>query len=168
MKRMSILLPALAVLLFLGGVPTFAQRPSGAGKPPGVGPGAGANAGAAPAATHGTSGTTGSESGGHAMTVSDLLNQNKKLAEQISKLTGMDAQAACSGFKNLGECVAAAHVANNLGGSCTFTTLRGSMTGSSPLSLGKAVQSCDPHADAKAESKKAKKQADADLKSSAS
>ncbi len=165
MKRMTMLLAALAVVLYLGSVPAFAQRPQSGGRPAGAGRPA---TGAGPSATHGPSGTSGPESAAPKKSVSDLLTQNTKLASQITKLTGMDAQQACSGFKNLGECVAAAHVANNLGGSCTFTTLRGSMTGSSSESLGQAVHTCNPHVDAKAEAKKGKKQADADLKGSTS
>jgi hypothetical protein len=42
------------------------------------------------------------------------LTDNTKLADKISKLTGMSATSACQGFKNLGQCVAAAHVAKNL------------------------------------------------------
>jgi len=101
--------------------------------------------------------------------VSDLLTQNTKLASKIHALTGMDAQQACSGFKNLGQCVAAAHVAHNLGGSCTFTNLKGAMTtGAHPESLGQAIHGCNPNVDAKAEARKGKKEADSDPKKSSS
>jgi hypothetical protein len=98
--------------------------------------------------------------------VSELLTQNTKLASKISKLTGMDAQHACSGFKNLGQCVAAAHVSKNLG--IDFSTLKGKVTGSGAESLGQAIHQLDPNVDAKAEAKKGKKQADDDLKESSS
>jgi hypothetical protein len=92
------------------------------------------------------------------------LTQNTKLSSKISSLTGMNAQQACSGFKNLGQCVAGAHVAHNLGGSCTFTNLKGAMTGAHSESLGQAIHGCNPHVDARAEAKKGKKQADDDIK----
>jgi len=100
--------------------------------------------------------------------VSDLLTQNTKLASKIHSLTGMNAKDACSGFKNLGQCVAAANVAHNLGGSCTFANLKTSITGTHAESLGQAIHECDPHVDAKAEAKKGKKQAHDDLKESGS
>ena len=88
----------------------------------------------------------------------------------------MDAQAACSGFKNLGQCVAAAHVSQNLG--LTFTELKDTMLGlnadgtpsstAKSMSLGKAIQTLKPQADPKTEIKKAKEQADTDTSSSSS
>ncbi len=42
----------------------------------------------------------------------------------------------------------------------------GTATGSKGMSLGKSIQTLDPNADAKSESKKATKQADADMKES--
>ena len=89
--------------------------------------------------------------------------------------TGMDAQQACSGFKNLGQCVAAAHVSKNLG--LSFACMKADMTGTAPaqgascpagtgtksLSLGKSIQALSPHANSKTESKKAAKQTDQDL-----
>jgi hypothetical protein len=120
--------------------------------------------------------TTGSA---HGKTMDDILNNNTHLADQISKLTGESATTACAGFKNLGQCVAAAHVAKNLGFS--FACLKDDMTGTAPTdpkscpagtgtkgsqSLGKSIQSLDPNADQKSESKKGENQAAADLKES--
>src|SRR5712692_9385522 len=51
----------------------------------------------------------------HGMTVNQVLSKNTALASKIQTLTGMPSQKACSGFKNLGQCVAAAHVSKNLG-----------------------------------------------------
>ena len=42
---------------------------------------------------------------------SDVLSHNTAIAGKIKSLTGEDAQTACNGFKNMGQCVAAAHVA---------------------------------------------------------
>jgi hypothetical protein len=81
-------------------------------------------------------------------------------------LTGQDAQTACSGFKNLGQCVAAAHVAKNLNIPGGFDALKAKMTGTGAMSLGKAIQSLAPDANAKAETKKANKQASDDMKES--
>jgi hypothetical protein len=98
------------------------------------------------------------------------LTDNTKLADKISKLTGMSATSACQGFKNLGQCVSAAHVAKNLDVPGGFTALKDKMLGISangttkPMSLGKAIQTLDPKANAKAETRKAKQQADQDVK----
>ena len=104
------------------------------------------------------------------------LTDNTKLADRISKLTGMSATSACQGFKNLGQCVAAAHVAKNLDNPGGYTALKDKMLGisgngcstttSKAMSLGKAIQALDPKADVKAETKKAKQQADQDVKDS--
>jgi hypothetical protein len=81
-------------------------------------------------------------------TMDQKLTSNTKLAGKISDLTGMPAQDACGGFKNLGQCVAAAHVSQNLG--LKFTDLKDTMlalnpdgtpnTGAKTMSLGKAIQ----------------------------
>jgi hypothetical protein len=97
--------------------------------------------------------------------VNDLLAQNTKLASQIKDLTGASAQQACAGFRNLGECVAAAHVSKNLG--IGFDALRSKMTGSGAESLGKAIQDLKPEANASAEARKAQGQAKADIRASA-
>src|SRR5260370_18894240 len=46
-----------------------------------------------------------------------LSNPNSKLSSNLQKLLpkGTTPQQACSGFKNLGQCVAAIHVSHNLG-----------------------------------------------------
>src|SRR5260370_16789030 len=94
-------------------------------------------------------------------TVSDLLSKNSKLSNKVQTLTGMSAQKACSGFKNLGQCVAAAHVSKNLG--VSFACLKTDMTRTAPpsdsncpagagtkttgtktISLGKSIKSLMP------------------------
>jgi hypothetical protein len=113
----------------------------------------------------------------HKMTVDQQLSRNTKLAGKIQTLTGMNAQDACSGFKNLGQCVAAAHVSKNLG--ISFDCLKSDMTGQAPasnstcpastgtkaMSLGKSIQTLSPNSNSKTESKKAQAQADQDVKS---
>ena len=119
-----------------------------------------------------SSGKSGSDHGQASTTQSgkqspdQLLNQNTKLSANLQKLlpAGTTPQQACSGFKNLGQCVAAIHVAHNLG--ISFLDLQAKMTGSKPEGLGKAIQDLKPGADAGAEKKKAEKQAKNDMDSS--
>jgi hypothetical protein len=99
---------------------------------------------------------------------SDVLSHNTAIAAKIKGLTGKDAETACSGFKNLGQCVAAAHVAKNLDIPGGFDALKAKMTGSGSVSLGKAIKELAPDADAKAEAKKANKQTSEDLNESTS
>jgi hypothetical protein len=99
---------------------------------------------------------------------STVLSHNAAIAGKIKTLTGQDAQTACGGFKSLGQCVAAAHVAKNLDIPGGFDALKAKVTGSDAVSLGKAIEQLAPHADAKAETKKANKQASDDLKETSS
>jgi hypothetical protein len=110
------------------------------------------------------------------LTVSQRLDQNTHLSTKLQGLfpPGTDLKLASSGFKNLGQFVAAAHVSHNLG--IPFDQLKLKMTGispdsktsgnSSPVSLGKAIKELKPEADAKAETKKAEQQAKEDIKES--
>src|SRR6266852_4952577 len=108
MKRATIISSVLAVLFTLGGIPALAQRGGGGGKGPGGPPSTpGSERSKGNSDTRGASSNTNSGQ----KTPGELLAHNTKLASKIHDLTGMDAQQACSGFKNLGQCVAAAHVA---------------------------------------------------------
>ncbi len=131
------------------------------------------------AASHGSMNSANSGST-HRMTIDQQLSKNTQLSGKIQKLTGMPAQQACDGFKNLGQCVAAAHVSKNLG--ISFACMRSDMTGQAPpsnsncpadtgtkaksMSLGKAIQTLDPNANSKTETKKGTQQANQDLKPS--
>jgi hypothetical protein len=170
MKYFTLILAGAMVLAL--GVPTFAQRthPSSGGAPssPGGRPGAGAGSNA-------NSGMSGAHDGGAAThtdmshaSPSDVLSHNTAIAGKIHTLTGQDAQAACGGFRNLGQCVAAAHVAKNLDIPGGFDALKARVTGSGAVSLGKAIEQLNPQVNAKAETKKANKQASDDLKESGS
>jgi hypothetical protein len=76
-------------------------------------------------------------------TVGDLLTRNTNLAAQLQKLLpGVDLKTAASGFKNLGQFVAAAHVSHNL--DISFDALKAKMTGSNAESLGKAIHELKP------------------------
>lgn len=72
--------------------------------------------------------------------------------------------AACAGFHNLGSCISAMHVANNLGIPGGFGALKSLMTTGQDLSLGAAVRQLAPNTDSKAAEKAAKRQAEADLR----
>jgi hypothetical protein len=85
-----------------------------------------------------------------------LLQQNSRLASRLKDL----GVSSCAGFKNLGQCVAAAHVSRNLG--IDFNSLKSDMSGG--MSLGQAIHKLDPNANAKQEAGKAKKQAQQDLR----
>lgn len=166
----------LAVVLLALSVVAFAQHGAGSGGHMGGSPGMGNG--------NGTGGTMGS---GHGMgspgvgdrgmgdmrgsqmgrqAPSDVLSHNTKLASNLERIlpNGMTAQQACNGFKNLGQCVAAAHVSHNL--SIPFDQLKLKMTGSGSASLGKAIEDLKPGVDAKREAKKAQKQAHEDLNES--
>ena len=174
MKHIRVSVLALAVALYC---PTaFAQHEHmGGNMGGGMGHGAASHSmdkGSSSGSTHGT-------------TMDQQLSKNTKLAGKIKSLTGMSsAQQACDGFKNLGQCVAAAHVGKNLG--INFSCLKADMTGLAPakgsncttgtaapsgatgktMSLGKAIQTLSPTVNASAQAKKAQKQADQDLKES--
>ncbi|HET9839061.1 MAG TPA: hypothetical protein VFR84_12555 [Candidatus Angelobacter sp.] len=100
---------------------------------------------------------------GHGGSISQKLASNTKLAGKLQSLLppGTNLQTAASGFKNLGQFVAAVHVSHNLG--IPFDQLKSKMLGPPSMSLGKAIQALKPAANAKAELKKAEHQAHQDL-----
>ncbi len=168
MKRAEILLVAFAVAFSLGVLPAFAQRGHAGGmgggrgmEPPGGGMGAPAEPG------HANSGRGTFPTMGQSKTPDQLLSQNTRLSSRLQSLlpAGTSAQAAASGFKNLGQFVAAVHVSHNLG--IPFSQLKADMVGSG-MSLGKAIHELKPEVNAKKEVKLAKKQAKEDLKQSGS
>lgn len=94
---------------------------------------------------------------------------NTSLTSALGKsgvtIPGGNLQTACSGFRNLGQCVAAMHVSQNL--NIPFAELQSRMTGSGAVSLGKAIkETAGAGVNAKSELKKANKQAKADLRAS--
>lgn len=104
---------------------------------------------------------------GSEKTPTELLAQNTKLSDKLQGLlpAGTKLQDAASGFKNLGEFVAAVHVSHNL--NIPFDQLKSKMT--SGDSLGKALQTLNPNLsrqDVKSEVKKGKQQAKEDIKTS--
>jgi len=142
------------------------------GPPSGMGGGMGhSNMGSS---SHGSMGTSshgkqsGSQTQSQGSTPKQLSNPNSKLSSNLQKLLpkGTTPQQACSGFKNLGQCVAAIHVSHNLG--IPFSDLKSKMTGPNSESLGKAIQALKPSSDSTAEKKKAEKQAQDDINESES
>lgn len=158
--RHCVLITALSSLSLVFSLPALAQHGHGGGPPAGHGPGMANSSGSGP-----NSNSMGHTDMSHA-SPSTVLSHNTAIAGKIKTLTGEDAATACGGFKNLGQCVAAAHVAKNLNITGGFDALKAKVTGTGAMSLGKAIQSFDPTANAKSEVKKANKQADADMKES--
>ncbi len=164
MKTMKIATLSLAVLLYA--TTALAQHGGGMGHEA-----ASADHANAKLASSGTAGSA------HGKTMDEILSKDTRLSGKIQSLTGMPAEQACSGFKNLGQCVAAAHISTNLGisfsclksdvtGQATQGTSCPAGTGTKSMSLGKAIQTLDPKANQKAESKKGESQATKDLKGS--
>jgi len=178
MKMTRIAILSLAVVLYA--TAALAQHGhSGSAAGGGMGNTMGSMGHNAGASDHGNAGSTKATNSGstHQPSVNDILTKNPAIGGKIQTLTGMSASQACTGFKNLGQCVAAAHVSKNLG--ISFDCLKSDMTGTAPqstscpagtgtksMSLGKAIQTLDPQADHKAESKKGETQAQQDMKTS--
>lgn len=153
--------------------PALAQHGHGAGGPGGMNGMGASNHEKSDA--NSMNGNAGNAAASHGKTMDQLLAQNTKLSDKISALTGESAQQACTGFKNLGQCVAAAHVSKNLG--ISFGCLKDDMTGTAPsassscpagtgsksMSLGKSIQTLSPKADSKTAAKKGQHQANEDL-----
>ena len=165
--KSSTLMIAFATVALVFSNPAFAQRSHPMGGPP-------SSAGGGAASAHGP-GMGGSHEAGSAASSdmshaspSTVLSHNTVIADKIKTLTGQDAATACNGFKNLGQCVAAAHVAKNLNIPGGFEALKAKMTGSGAVSLGKAIKGLAPDADAKSEEKRANKQASDDMKDASS
>ena len=177
MKMTRIAMLTLAIVLYA--TAALAQHGHNGGTA-GGGMGMGAATGHATGLdNHGNSGSanTNSSASTHKMSVDGILSKNPAIGDKIQSLTGMPASSACTGSKNLGQCVAAAHVSKNLG--ISFDCLRSDMTGTAPqstscpagtgtksMSLGKAIQKLDPTADQKSESKRGETEAQQDMKRS--
>ena len=182
MKRITLWTTVIAVLLCLSGLPLLAQGRGrgGGGMAGGSGmgnnPGMGNNTGMGNGPTmgrgsentgmgNGRNNTSNGSAMGSQKTPGQLLTQNTKLASNLQPLlpAGANLQDAASGFKNLGQFVAALHVSHNLG--IPFDQLKDKMIAGD--SMGKAIHELNPnlsHKDTKAAVKKGKKEAKSDLK----
>ena len=152
-----VLITALTTMSLAFSMPALAQHGHAGGPPAGHGPSGAAN-------SSGPSSNAMSHTDMSHASPSTVLSHNTAIAGKIKALTNEDAATACSGFKNLGQCVAAAHVAKNLNITGGFDALKAKVTGTGSVSLGKAIQSFAPNANSKSEVKKANKQADDDMK----
>jgi len=173
MKPMTLVAGSLVAMFWIAAIPSFAQR----GRPAGV-PGGAGSPGAPRFEPSPRSGSPNIGSNAGSRTPDQLLTQNTKLSENLASLlpSGVTAQQACRNFKNLGQCVAAIHVAHNLG--LDFNSLACDMTlkpvgsgtctaaPSKAMSLGGSIKALKPSVNSKAESKKAGKQAKQDFKES--
>ena len=148
----------IAAMTFAFSSPALAQRGHGGGPPPGHGPNAGNSTGGGP-----SSNAMNHTDMSHASPDTVLIH-NTAIAGKIKVLTGEDAATACNGFKNLGQCMAAAHVAKNLNVTGGFAALKAKVTGTGAMSLGKAIKALEPSANAKSEVKKANQQTSDDMR----
>jgi len=199
MKRSIAIAITLVVALWFGTTPALAQGSRPAGGPGGgmshPGGGMGGPGGSMGGMGGGPNGSMGRDAGGpagrgssHAAASSPdtVLSRNSKLDSTLTANLqskgllpkGTDLKDACSGFKNLGQCVAAIHVSHNR--NISFDCLKANMTGQAPaagsscpagtgsskMSLGKAIHTLDPQANAKSEAKQASKAANADIQES--
>src|SRR5258708_3980427 len=167
MKRIVVTITLVAAAAWILAIPAAGQGRSQSH------PGGGSAAAGSMGGGHGVdaSGTSGPHSPGQ------LLTQNTQLSSKLSSLlpAGTDLQAAAAGFRNLGQFVAAVHVAHNLDIpfdqlKCTelaTSTACGTMTVPSKGShLGQAIQTLKPamsSADSKSAAKQAEKEASHDI-----
>lgn len=93
-----------------------------------------------------------------------VLSDDPKLVAKLQKLLPAQTtpQKACDGFKKLSDCVSAIHAAQNL--ELPLAALKSKIVADkSHDALEKAIHELKPNADAKAERKKAQKQAERDM-----
>ena len=156
MKKVLLLSALLAFSLS-----AYAQRGGGHGGGPPSGVGMGRPSGAGNPNNPGDNHKQSSSDNGGQKTPEDLLNHNTKLTANLQKLlpSTTTPQQACQGFRNLGQCVAAIHVAHNL--NISFDSLKTKMLGGE--SLGGAIHDLKPDANAKEEAKKGEKEAKQDM-----
>jgi hypothetical protein len=97
----------------------------------------------------------------------EVLVQDSKLVAKLQKLLpeGTTPQQFCDGFKTLGACVTAMHAAKNMGipVSDLKTKIADAKSKKEPEKLESAIHELKPDLDAKAERKKAQKQAERDI-----
>jgi hypothetical protein len=165
----------------MGGGPSGSPGMSGSHAPMGM-PGSGNMGTMRPENAHGSTPNT-SPMGPKSPTT--LLEQNTQLQKNLASFfpPGTDLTAQAAGFKNLGQFVSAVHVSHNLGipfdqlrctelGTTKATesglTCPTSVTNTSGMSLGKAIQTIQPDANSKQAVHDANRQTRTDLETSKS
>lgn len=154
----------LAAVAAFSALPIYAQHGHGGGANPGM-----SNAHSTSSSSNGKSADGKGGSNNSSASISEKLTDNTKLASKLEHLLGPNTslqmlQSDAQGFKNLGQFVAAVHVAHNL--DIPFDQLRAKMMGPPKESLGKAIEQLKPTANSKTETKKANDQAKEDLNDS--
>lgn len=176
MKRFTLLfLVALFAAFYPGSEMATAQQIHGGG--PGLSHGPAAS-------SHGAMNSSSGSQGAASSSPQEVLTRNTKLDSTLTmKLqsknllpAGTDLKSACTGFRNVGQCVAAIHVSQNL--NIPFACMKADVTGQAPatgsqcpagsgsskLSLGKSIQTLAPNANSKQEATTGTKEANSDLK----
>ena len=153
----------LAAVAAFSALPVYGQHGHGGGASGSMG-----SAHSSSASSHGNSDAKGGGNNSSA-SISEKLTDNTKLASKLENLLGPNTslqmlQTDAQGFKNLGQFVAAVHVAHNL--DIPFDQLKAKMMGPPKESLGKAIEQLKPTANSKAETKKASDQAKQDMNDS--
>ena len=167
---MTVLSIAAALWLTPSSLALAGQR--GHGAPPAHGPanhptpqsrGGDHGAGAAHGPKNGPKNT---EHAGSASSFVSRMQSNPQLTSRLTPLlpSGMSLENAAQGFKNQGQFIAALHVSKNLG--IPFDQMKAEMTGSNHRSLGQAIETLKPNANADREAKTAEDEAKDDVKAS--
>ena len=156
MKTLNTLL-LVTLAMGVGVAPTLAQHGHGAG------------AGHMDTPDHTSQTGAGSHTAGGMHDPASQLTHNPALASKLQALlpAGTNLQTAATGFKNLGQFVAAVHVAHNL--NIPFDQLKAKMTGPGAESLGHAVHDLEPNLSSqtvKSDVKTGERQAKQDLEES--
>lgn len=94
------------------------------------------------------------------------IQSNPQLTSRLTPLlpSGMSLENAAQGFRNQGQFIAALHVSKNL--AIPFDQLKTEMTGSNHRSLGQAIETLKPNANADKETRTAEDEAKEDVKAS--
>jgi hypothetical protein len=159
MRKLTTLVFALSAFLLLGTVDSVAQN--GRGKGQGQGRAVGRQDDRGPSANQGRGKAADRQADrqkdrgddrrdradldrGRRDRVVENIERNPRLAERLQDLLprGTNLTDAARGFKNQGQFIAALHVSRNL--DIPFRDLKAKMTGSNPMSLGRAIQELRP------------------------
>lgn len=162
-----------AVLWLTPTLPAVAGQRGHGGPPPSVHanhptpPAARGGANHAPKAPKGTTTPTSTTATSTSPVVS-RIERNPQLTSRLTALlpSGMSLAQAAQGFKNQGQFIAALHVSHNLG--IPFEQLKTEMTGPNHRSLGDAIKTLNPAADAGRDAKTAETEAKDDVKATKS